>query len=179
MVEWMWHIVRADSTVAGWTVAGVLVVLIAVMGIGVVVLWPRSKRWGLENRVHRLAKANEASIRRGTRRALDQALRALATAKKVCRREGRANDAGQLSSLLHEVEVVRDQVACDYTPSVIDIRDGHFEIDLERLMASEVVRDCSVGLARRLHDGEHLVPDDLTDLRSSLKDLSREELALR
>ncbi len=133
---------------------------------------------GTGERIHHLATGNEADIRRDTRRALDQALWALHTARKACRQDGQAHDADQLSSLVHEVEVVRDRAACDYTPNVIDIRDGRFEIDLEHLMTSEVVRECSVSLARRLHDGERLVPDDLTDLRSSLKGLSREE-ALR
>ena len=145
----------------------------------VVVLWSHSKRWALQSQVHALATRNEQRIRGDTRRALDGTLLLLARGKRDCLRHQHEDDARQVSSLLHDVEVVRDQVACDYSPSVIALNNGRFELDPECLETSEVVYERSLTLARGLHGGEPLVVDDLVDLRAALGRLSREELALQ
>ena len=114
LIKWVAQLTGGNTTAAAWLIVAVLVVLLSVLSVGAVNLWPRSSRWAVANRIHRLATRNEAGLRRSTQRQLDDALAVLDVSARQCRLSGREDDAARLDHLIRQMEVVRDQVAHDY-----------------------------------------------------------------
>lgn len=168
----LWLVSRWDSTAEHWIVVAVLAGLLVVLSILAAVLWPRSKRWAAQSRLHRLAVRNEANLRGDARGLLDDALRVLGEARRHCLATSQNDDAGQLASLVHQLEAVRDQVACDYTPSPPNARGRSLEPGLDRLLASEAVGRCCEALAERVRGGVGITPEQVDEARQAIAEVT-------
>ena len=172
LIDWLSRLAHGHALPEGWVITG-LVVLLAVLILGLVVLAPRSRRWARANRLHRLASRNEAVLRQGARRQLDDALRALTAARRACVASHREEDAGQIDHLARQIEVVRDRVACDYTPSPANMRGRRRELNLDTLYASELVGSRCAALAQRVSDGSRLLPADVSETERTAQEIER------
>lgn len=127
----------------------VLVALVGLLALGTAIVWPRSRRWSRANRLHRLESRNELAGRTGARMALDEAVRALESARRDCVASGQDADEAGITHLLHQVGVVRDRLASDYTPTSANLPASRREPSLDYWTASQNVRQLCLDLARR------------------------------
>jgi hypothetical protein len=84
LIKWVAQFTEGNTTVAGWLIVGVLVVLLVALSACVIALWPHSRQWALANRIHRLASRNEAGLRRSAERQLDCPYGGKSLTTKIC-----------------------------------------------------------------------------------------------
>jgi Tfp pilus assembly protein PilX len=68
LIGWLSRLAGGHALAAGWAILAGLVLLLAALSVGLMRLWPLSRRWAAANRLHNLANRNEASLRQGARR---------------------------------------------------------------------------------------------------------------
>lgn len=178
LIIWLARLVGAHSTAVGWLIVACLAAALVILSIGVIRFWPWSRRLSTTNKLHRLATRNEATLRQDARRHLDHALRTLEAARRECAVGGSKDQAIPIDSLIRQIEVARDRVACDYSPSPANGRGQGRELDLDRLLASEVVEQRCRALARQLHDGLPVHPAQLSEVKQAVLGVDDRGLAL-
>lgn len=178
LIGWVSHLAGGYALILSWTIAAGLIVLLVGLSIGLVRLWPLSRRWAAANRLHRLASRNEASLRRDARRQLDGALRTLGVARRSCTAAQREENATQIDRLVRRIEVIRDRVASDYVSSPANAPRLGRQVDLDRLLGSEAVASRCGELARRVRDGVPLARAQLSDAERAVQDFDERALAL-
>ncbi len=174
----LWHLVRLHVPLWGWESVAILVALLVIASAAAVLLWPRSRRWSLQNRLHRVATHNEAGVRRDTRDQLDGALRSLGRARRDRLRAGSEDDVQQITLLIKQIETARDQAACDYVPSPANARTRRRELDLDQLLASEVLGERCQALAVQVRKGQTIFPEQLNEAREALERVNERGVAL-
>jgi hypothetical protein len=169
VLVWFWHLTGLRASILGWTVVAVLAVLLVTLATGLVLLWPRSLRWAVANRLHRAASRNEANIRGDTRRHLDEAVLTLGVARRSSLRSGHHDDAESMNRLIRQIELVRDRVAAHYAPSPANFPRQRREIDLDWIQASEAVEELCNALATQLREGTPMRPEQLGEAAEALR----------
>lgn len=129
-----------------WEIAVVLSIVLAASSTALVVLWPWSKRWAHQNRLHASATRSERVIRAESVRLLDRALRELVVMRRSCAKSVGKTSLRELNNLIDEIQLVRDQVKSDYLPSPTSLHLGR-DIGIEWLTACEQLEELCEALA--------------------------------
>jgi hypothetical protein len=176
-LRWLWNLSGSPALPDAWVVVGVLAALIVTSVVALVFLWPRSRRWAGQNRLHRRAARTEASLRRTARDQLDEGLDALGNARRDYLTNGYSEDAQRLGLLIREIATLRDQTAFDYAPNIVDVPHRRPERELGQLTAGDVEQQC-LGIAREAHDGLPLSTGYLGGLQRAIDGMNDRRLVL-
>ncbi len=166
MVDWLSRFASGRVIPLGWVVV-VLAALVIVVFVGVIAVWPSSRRWGHANRLHRLGSRNESTQRVEARRALDQAVRSLESARRDCLASGHASDGQRVDRLLSQVAGVRDRVASGYVPTAANDPGSRRELNLDCWSASEKVGQLCVAVAREARQAGSITAFQLAEAESA------------
>jgi hypothetical protein len=172
-VQWLSRFLSGGVIPLTWVVV-VLTVVVLLVAAGVVAVRPASRRWGRANRLHRLESRTQRTTRINTRKALDEAVRALESAKRDCLASAERDDADRIDRLLVQVAVVRDRVASEYSPTLANLPNPRRELSLDCWSASESVGELCIALARRVRGGAHLEISELAQAERAAADLDRQ-----
>jgi hypothetical protein len=176
-LRWLWHLAGGSTLPDAWVIVVVLAALIVISAVALVFVWPRSRRWAGQNRLHRRAASTEASLRRTARDQLNEGLDALGSARRDCLTNGYSEDAQRLSLLIREIATLRDQVTFDYAPNIVDVPHRRPGRELSQLTVADVEWQC-LGIAREAHDGLPLSTGHLGGLQRSIDGMNDRRLVL-
>jgi hypothetical protein len=93
-------------------------------------------------------------------------------------RAGSEDDVQQITLLIKQIETTRDQAACDYVPSPANARTRRRELDLDQLLASEVLGERCQALALQVRKGQTIFPEQLNEAREALERVNERGVAL-
>ena len=145
MFDFLLRLVGIRVHVSGVLSVVAIVIVIFGLGLGVMLFWPKSRKWALANRSHRLASRNDGEIRRETCLRLDRALRSLKAGRKESERRGLYGDVTSIDLLISKIRQLRDRVEASYSPSLANFSGSNSGVALEILNVSEALsRDCDV-----------------------------------
>jgi hypothetical protein len=177
MMIWLWDQIAHYPRPLIWVVAAPPVVVLAVTMSALVLLWPRSHRWAVANKLHSVASRNALGIRKDTRTQLDESLLALSRVRREAVADGDAQMA-KLEDLIHRIEVARDRVDSSYIPTPANARHVRRPPDLEQLSACESLAARCKTLRVEVHHTAQLEANQLDEVGSLMAELDEGWLTL-